>query len=151
MEILQYLITRCNMVGSRDICPETATDNTDHDYLMLANPIGAFFVRIVLYLNRYKRRHGGITYFNPIPVMTQTAGFQVWKSIKNNITVDVLLTTDKGFYDKFMEAHNEAKRLKILDKAERLVLFQKIIYDHVITVEDMQKYLDAKIQKRNNN
>lgn len=42
--------------------------------------------------------------------------------------INLIVTHDKEFYDKFKEATEEAKRLNLLKKEDRVALFQKRLY-----------------------
>jgi len=43
--------------------------------------------------------------------------------------INVIATASEEFFEKFMHATAEAKRLNLLDKSDRIALFQKILYD----------------------
>lgn len=42
--------------------------------------------------------------------------------------VNLIVTQDNKFYDRFMAATSVAKRLNLLDKADRIALFQAVLY-----------------------
>lgn len=48
--------------------------------------------------------------------------------------VNLILTKDIEFYDRFLLATNVAKRLNLLKKEDRLVLFQAILYGVCVDV-----------------
>jgi hypothetical protein len=52
----------------------------------------------------------------------------VWSYRKGPI--NVVLTVLKDFYDKFVAATEEAKRLNLLKKEDRIALFDKYLYDN---------------------
>ena len=63
----------------------------------------------------------------------ELSDFTTWRHKDINLVV----TSSLPFYEKFVEATNEAKRLNLLDKAERIRLFQKVLYGNEPVLEDL--------------
>jgi hypothetical protein len=48
---------------------------------------------------------------------------------------NVIVTEDPQFYALFVEATEEAKRLNLTDKSDRIALFQRVLYDNTVNAE----------------
>jgi hypothetical protein len=59
--------------------------------------------------------------------------FTTWRYGRFNLVV----TDSMKFYEKFVEATNEAKAKNILDKGERIKLFQMVLYGNEPALEDL--------------
>jgi len=46
-----------------------------------------------------------------------------------NGEVNLIVTSDEKFFNKFLKATEEAKRLNLLHKEDRIKLFQRVLYD----------------------
>lgn len=143
---IRWLAQDMVLVGSRDICPEKATYFTDTDYLVLARWYMRPCIIFILSLLNFARQFGG-GYSAPSLFVFQLKGFQVWKNKDKNI--DILLTIDTDFYTKFKVAHEYCKQFTIKRKADRLVIFQKVLYGATVTAAETQKWLDEKIAFKN--
>jgi hypothetical protein len=109
-------------VGSRVTCMPAPTD-TDDDYLVLVSPYEhAAFVEGLCLHQGYKlggsrpEADGG----NPFEGLT----FESYTKGETNLIV----TRCPVFYERFMCATRAAKQLNILDKRERISLFQDVLY-----------------------
>lgn len=111
-------------VGSRITCNPAPTD-TDEDYLVLCYPKHFDAVLGVLYRSGFEM--GG-----SCPTPTEEAentvayGFSSFRKDE----VNYIITTDEEFYCNFMKATAIAKKLNLLDKQQRIDLFQAILYDN---------------------
>lgn len=96
-------------VGSRATC-DPAPENTDIDYLVLVKkrtcPVG------------WELDTGGVHY------EPSEGEFNSWR--KGN--VNLIVTDSYFFYDKFVVATKLAKRFNLLDKRDRIALFQGVLY-----------------------
>jgi hypothetical protein len=54
--------------------------------------------------------------------------FVSYKKSVDGTILNVLLTEDKNYYDRFVLATNIAKRLNVLKKDDRIALFDAIVY-----------------------
>lgn len=109
-----------NLVGSRETCNPPPQD-TDQDVLVLIQPgvspvIGRLF------------EHGfevdGSRIEDAASHLRSDGTFQSFSKGDLNFIV----TCDPTFYARFMAATSVAKRLNLLDKADRIALFQAVLY-----------------------
>lgn len=113
---------RCEHVGSRVTCNPPVMD-TDDDYLLLVSDwqkflSDAFALNFVL---------GGSFASEDIETALSVNKFVGMRLGKLNLIV----TEDAEFFGKFMTATFMAKKLNLLDKDDRIALFQAILYDRV--------------------
>jgi len=101
-------------VGSRVTCSPPPTD-TDEDWLMLvdSNPAGG--------LKTIGFTQDGSPQFY---TGNDDGGFRSWRRGDLNIVT----TPDRMFYERFLTATHLAKRFNLLDKQDRIALFQAILY-----------------------
>jgi len=113
--ILGNTLLRFNAVGSRVTC-SPAPMNTDQDYLALV--VGDPYQTLT---------EAGFTQDGSPEFYTGSdkGGFRSWR----RGDVNIITTEDGVFYDKFMKATYLAKRFNLLNKADRIALFQVILYD----------------------
>ena len=98
--------------GSRYICDPAPTD-TDEDYVCLANNATLDTLRREGFeQNTEESRYAEMPDF---------IAFRLGE-------FNVIVTEDAQFYALFVEATEEAKRLNLMEKGERIELFQKILY-----------------------
>lgn len=104
-------------VGSRVTCNPAPTD-TDEDYLVL--------VDADTWLNRFKIFEGGLGFKYGGSEVNILSGndFDSWRKGEINIIV----TSKIEFYYKFLAATSVGKRLNLLDKSDRIALFQAVLY-----------------------
>jgi len=99
-------------VGSRVTCDPPPT-NTDEDYLILvaANRFAALEVEVV---------------GQGFALGGSRVGDE-FRSYKLE-AVNLIVTTKAEFFDRFMAATSVAQRFNLLDKADRIALFQAVLY-----------------------
>jgi hypothetical protein len=108
-------------VGSRVTCDPAPTD-TDRDWLVLVDSNEGLFE---LATNLQK---DGWSMPEPyIPLEGGTGDETVFMSCRK-AEDNLILTDSPGFFKKFMAASSVAKRLNLLDKADRIALFQAVLY-----------------------
>ncbi len=111
-EQLKEYALECVPVGSRVTCNPPPTD-TDEDWLCYVADIGAFgelAIRIGYIWeggNNYEIEH--------------------FASLRNG-NMNLIVTEDRLFFDKFIIATALAKRLNLLNKDDRIALFQGVLY-----------------------
>lgn len=109
-------------VGSRITC-DPAPQNTDEDYLCYIGPLDQ------ANLNKNLERIG----FDAESMATyeDDSGEHnaVFMSYRRD-DVNLIVTAKKEFFDKFMLATYVAKTLNLLQKEQRITLFQAILYQH---------------------
>ena len=123
IEIIE-MCERFEPVGSRITCNPPPTD-TDEDFLCLvsADKFNEFFNLIC---QDYEL--GGSVPFNEKDICSDECFSSFTKG-----TTNIIATASQVFFDKFMIATNEAKRLNLLEKADRISLFQSILYGNEVT------------------
>ena len=99
------------LVGSRETCNPAPTD-TDIDVLVLIDGSRWDSFQSCLYAEGFE------THAYP------GADFVTYR--KGD--VNLLATYDKAFFDRFMAATSVAKRLNLLEKSDRIALFQAVLY-----------------------
>lgn len=122
MSYLKAASTKLEPVGSRITCNPPPTD-TDEDWLCFL-PASEFklFEESLISIHGCEfggsRIHaGGCLVGDPNSFQSYTLG-----------EINVIATASEEFFDKFMQATEEAKSLNLLDKSDRIALFQKILY-----------------------
>jgi hypothetical protein len=120
----KHLIQAIAPTGSRYICDPAPTD-TDEDYVVLVLPED--FDDLILKISDNGYDLGGSDVFAAEEIsLNEWDGFQSWK--KGDI--NLIITTSKEFFDKFVEATEIAKELNLLQKEDRITVFQKILYNN---------------------
>ena len=106
-------------VGSRVTCDPAPMD-TDCDYLVLTR---SQKIHTILQKDGWTQDTGAPKNNNPRDY-TNAVHFKSWRKGETN-----LIITDKGtFYDKFVLASRLAKQFNLLKKADRIALFQAVLY-----------------------
>lgn len=100
------------MTGSRYIC-DPAPTGTDEDYAVLG---GAYTEQKLIGM--------GFTCSTDPKEYVDLEEFTAWRLGEFNI----IFTGDPVFYDKFVVATMEARKLNLLDKSDRVALFQEVLY-----------------------
>ena len=116
--------TDIQRVGSRETCNPPPLD-TDEDWLLLVN------------IEEYPAFHAAV-----VEQYEQTSqeGYQAEDGTISPFTCfrfedkNLIVTTNKGFFDRFMQANRIAKNLNLLDKSDRIALFQRILYNASPTI-----------------
>lgn len=125
-EIANILDGKCikyELVGSRVTCNPPPTD-TDQDVLVLtSDQLWAEYLGVGLAASGFEK--DGSDCGNQVDYLSRTRlSFQSFKLGALNLIV----TFDPEFYRRFMAAAGVAKRLNLLDKGDRIVLFQAVLY-----------------------
>jgi hypothetical protein len=106
-------------VGSRVTVSDTSlTENSDHDQLVLCR-------KADLRHNRKSLTENGFASSSREGSMAGEGAFESWKGPGN---INVILTTELQFYDRFMVATELAKRFDLKEKTDRIALFQGVLY-----------------------
>lgn len=120
-EITEKLLGQLNLVwqkvGSRITCSPAPT-NTDHDYLVIGMGDTGALLREAI--NELGFVHEG----EPDNDLYLECNFASYR--KDDINLIVCETAD--FYDDFLLATEVATRFNLMDKDDRIILFQAILY-----------------------
>ena len=117
--LLQRKSAAYQMTGSRYIC-QPAPTNTDEDYIALM-PSG---MEVALELAGFVMNTDPEKY-------QEMPDFLAFRCGEFN----VIVTHDPAFYRAFVSATEEAKRLNLIEKADRIALFQRVLYGQTSTGE----------------
>ena len=132
MKILDFLKTfngaAIQLVGSRVTCIPPPTE-TDQDVLCFVEEGDVGDVINGLESDGWKF-DGSAEYAN---ALHGGVGFRSYRHGE----VNLILTSDFDFYSRFMAATSVAKRLNLLDKTDRIALFQAVIYGNPCTEIDL--------------
>lgn len=109
-------------VGSRVTC-SPPPEGTDQDWLAMIPPAkwDAFALHMI--------GDGGWTVGGSL--IPNDANYLPSEQRFNSFTLgedNVIATSDEQFFSRFMAASSVAKRLNLLDKADRIALFQAVLY-----------------------
>lgn len=119
---IEQLIKRIEPVGSRVTCNPAPTD-TDEDFLVLVN--GNDYQELLLELHEDGFEIGGSEVYSAEEYQLEsTEGFQ---SFKKGIT-NYIITCNEEFFSKFMKATTICKTLNVLNKEDRIRVFQWELY-----------------------
>lgn len=124
IEFLRGAVERIEPVGSRITCNPPPMD-TDEDWLVYLPP-GEFAIFEETLIMGMAFEFGGSRIHSGGCLVGDKDSFQSYTLGQ----INVIATASEEFFDKFMQATNEAKRLNLLSKADRIALFQKILYDN---------------------
>lgn len=105
----------CLPTGSRVICDPPVMD-TDEDYLILVTDGNIEIIYDLLEQDEYIM--GGSQF--------DESKFSSWK---NKDGINILLTHDKDYFDKFSKATSLAKALNLKEKSDRITLFEAVVSD----------------------
>ena len=113
IELLENVIIKKWPTGSRYICNPPVTD-TDNDTVALVE-------------KGYENCFMSCGWSSSCTdVEYDTEGlFRSWRNGDENYIV----TTDEEFYNRFVKATELAKKLNLLNRSDRVLLFQSILYD----------------------
>jgi len=129
MQELSEKCTKHALVGSRVTCDPAPTD-TDQDVLVLCSP--EQFGRLIGQLFERGFDIDGSAINDPIDHLNSIDTFQSF----SNDDLNLIITQDVAFYRKFMAATFVAKRLNLLNKTDRICLFQAVLYANEIDVRE---------------
>lgn len=132
-EFLSEIALSMNMVGSRYTCNPPPTE-TDEDWLVLINEKD--YNRVLCVLNEQ-----GFDLDNPNGhYRPENSAFNSWRGPEN---LNIILTSDVGFHNRFLAATSLAKRYNLLDRSERVLLFQTVLYGSIFDpIQFIQKPKD---------
>ena len=102
-------------VGSRITC-DPAPTNTDEDHLLLLRDNAAFSL-----MAEFGFKQEGLPHFY---TGNDNGGFRSWR----RGDVNIITTQERSFFDKFLTATALAKRFNLLEKSDRISLFQAVLY-----------------------
>lgn len=105
-------------VGSRVTCTPAPTD-TDEDWLVLLAP-NKEETDLDAMRNLGFAQDGRPEFYTG----SDAGGFRSFR----RGDVNIIITRDMGFFDLFMTATGLAKRFNLLDKGDRIALFQAVLY-----------------------
>lgn len=114
-EAVKNLFEQCEPVGSR-VVVDPAPADSDEDWLCLVNDQTVY---AALEATGFARE-GGPKYEGS----EATSLFVSWRREE----VNLLTTEDRAFFDRFMAGTRLAVRLKVVDKQDRVALFQAVLY-----------------------
>lgn len=123
IDILEGKCIKYELVGSRVTCDPAPTD-TDQDVLVLVDPEQwALYLEPLLRVSGFDK--GGSDVGDSSGYLAQTPlSFQSYTFEELNLIV----TFDPEFYKRFQAATAVAKRLNLLVKDDRVMLFQAVLY-----------------------
>ena len=121
-EIMKYPIAGLFKCGSRVTCNPPIL-NTDEDWMIRVSLNDIEFIHLRL-------EKLGFTLGGSVCLNTKTLEHPqlFWSFTKDNI--NLLVTCSLGFYTKFFNATMVAKRLNLLNKNDRVMLFQAVLYNN---------------------
>lgn len=105
------------LVGSRATCSPAPTE-TDEDHLLLVLDKDVQAAIGVLHSEGFHLDHPSAHY------RPEDGIFNSWRKED----VNLIVTSDPIFYRRFLSASNVAKKLNLLEKADRVTLFQSVLY-----------------------
>lgn len=120
IQLIEQFVIGIQPTGSNYICNPPVED-TDKDYIVLIQPFSMTDVDIVL-SDDYWAMGGSVPM--PLTDMVSYNGFISYK--KDNI--NLIVTENTALYTNFVLATEQAKQLNLLDKQDRIDLFQKVLY-----------------------
>lgn len=129
-EFLEGKCLKFELVGSRVTCNPAPTD-TDQDVLVLAD-LNTWGLHLEPLLVTEGFEKGGSDcgdtagYMGNVPLSFQSFTFG---------ELNLIVTFDPEFYRRFMAATQVSKSLNLLDKAERVMLFQAVLYGNGPVIE----------------
>ena len=120
-------ILKTAKVGSRVTCNPAPTD-TDEDFLLLIDDVLKFQTQVES-LGYFL---GGSNIPHEDNTLSQDDRFMSFTKEIDGIYVNLIVTQSLIFFEKFMTATHVARRLNILNKEHRIVLFQAILYGNKV-------------------
>lgn len=121
-EALRGLVNQITPVGSRVTCDPAPTD-TDADYLVYVDPVNT--IRFLEHMAPEGFEAGGSRVEeNSQDLVNGESGFVSFTLGE----VNLIVTSNWAFHRAFLAATSVSKRLNIMDKADRITLFQAVLY-----------------------
>lgn len=125
MDDIKALCARFEPVGSRVTC-DPAPTTTDEDFLLLVAPERYDELQHVLWRGDWEL--GGSEIPDECNLIDFDSRFQSYTSGKTNLIV----TQSEIFFHRFMAATHVCKRLNLMRKRDRVMLFQAVLYANVM-------------------
>lgn len=107
-------------VGSRRTCKPPPI-NTDDDYLVLVKDHETFRAYVMDELGFYLLGSVVVDAAEPLDTKDRFSSYMLSET-------NLIVTQDQSFYQKFIAATSVAKRLNLLQKSDRIALFQAVLY-----------------------
>lgn len=142
-DYIRDLVDEWQPVGSRETCNPPPTD-TDQDVLILTEGRRYHMLREELSANNWDRQFGDG--YENLP-----SSFVSYKQKHEDGTlVNLILTSDISWFEKFMQAHFSCKEKNLLNKKDRIVEFKKFLPQPEAkgSYDDCQKALLKKAQSK---
>lgn len=128
---IRALATSCHRVGSRVTC-NPAPDDTDEDWLILISAEkSAAFDKLI---NGLGYEAGGSDIPDEVNKVEPENRFYAYRLDETNL----IITLSPRFHQRFLAATSVAKRLNLLEKADRIALFQAVLYGNECLPSDAQ-------------
>lgn len=118
IELLKKNAKNFALIGSRATCNPPPV-GTDTDYLVLFDDVGMHWFLSYLAGSHLRLDKPGEHYD------VNESDFNSWRGQGN---INIITTKSNEFYDRFMMATEIAKRLNLLERRDRVMLFQAILY-----------------------
>jgi hypothetical protein len=128
LKFLQGKYLQAYPVGSKVTCKPPPTD-TDTDILVKVEDIEVFACHAELLGYGQSHRASRIA---PSPPDSGSMAFVSLRREDDN--VNLIVTASDEFVRKFLAATSVARRLNLLDKRDRIALFQAVLYANVVPV-----------------
>lgn len=134
---ISEMVDRMMPCGSRVTCDPAPLD-TDEDYLLLVDA----------QYDGMKLVKDGPMRMNELEIYLRLNGWEMGGSLPTDITVNIppdaqfaswtlddlnlIITTSQAFFSRHMAATAVCKRLNLLDKADRIAVFQAVLYANIV-------------------
>lgn len=128
LRIITPLCQRIEHVGSRVTC-DPAPTGTDDDYLVLAS----IEQRLTLETKLFQK--GWVLGGSNLPDENNPSAPDIRFRSYSLGEMNLIITESPEFFRRFMAATSIAKRLNLLDKPDRIALFQAVLYGNATTVD----------------
>lgn len=135
IQLVAELADQVTPVGSRVTC-RPAPQDTDADYLVLC-PGNKQIDALLTFLANEKFVMGGSELEDPVAHLSGADTFQSFTKGEINL----IITQDADFYRKFLAATSVAKKLNLLNKQDRIDLFQAVLYGNAVRTDDLLDFL----------
>lgn len=127
LEILETNAVKFQMTGSRYICNPAPTD-TDEDYVALSGgPLADALQRSGFDMNTNAELYHGLP------------DFYAWRCGEFN----VIETNNPVFFARFVAATEAAKAMNLRSKADRIAIFQAVLYGNIHNEKGALQWLAA--------
>ena len=123
--IIGELPTKVTAVGSRVTCNPPPT-STDRDWLVLIDAAKFDFFAAELLADGWEV--GGSMIPNDENYLPEVVRFNSFTKTIDGTPENLIVTASPEFHKRFLAASAVAKRLNLLDKGDRIALFQAVLY-----------------------